>query len=114
MDIFYIIDAEGKNDCPADRQPGAAPTKVLAGAGKAVVAPGQYAYSGTLIVSSLSQLVVSTEFPLSSAWGSVMTWGAAAATSSGAPVLVEITDAPSATPTLDAAAMRKRGMMKYF
>jgi len=28
-------------------------------------------------------------------------------------MIVEITDAPTATPTLDAAGMRKRGMMRY-
>ena len=85
MDIFYILDTQ-KNACPADKQPGAAPTKVLAGAGKAVVT-GQYAYSGTLVVSSNSQLVVSTEFPLSAAWGSVLTWDAATASASGDPVI---------------------------
>jgi hypothetical protein len=123
MDILYILDTS-KNECPADKKPDSAPTKVLAGAGKAVVT-GQYAYSGTLVISSQSRLVVSTEFPLSSAWESVLTWDAAtaSASASGDPVIgisfprtlliiVEITGASTATatPTLDAVAMRRRGM----
>ena len=82
MDIFYILDPS-KNDSPGD----AAPTKVLAGAGKAVVAGGQYAYSGTLVISSQSQLVISTEFPLSAAWGSVLTWDATTPTTTGDPII---------------------------
>jgi hypothetical protein len=85
MDLFYIIGTGGKNDHPADHanyggnshgagyQPTPPPHKAL----KARETAG-FAYSGTLIISSKSQLVVSTEFPLMVDWASLLTWDAAA------------------------------------
>jgi hypothetical protein len=79
MDLFYIIGTGGKNNHPADHgnyggsQPTPPPHKAL----KARETAG-FAYSGTLIISSKSQLVVSTEFPLMADWASLLTWDAAA------------------------------------
>jgi hypothetical protein len=138
MDLFYIIGSDGKNNHPTvkdgSKGPGARYQPKLAIAGKARItaaAPtatptptGGFVYSGTLIVSSNSKLVVSTEFPLMADWASLLTWDLSSATVAPVPVMTGtsfshiadflVTDGPvAATPTLDAAAMRKRGMMKY-
>jgi hypothetical protein len=85
MDLFYIIGTDGKNNHPADHatyggnghgagyQPTPPPHKAL----KARETAG-FAYSGTLVISSKSKLVVSTEFPLMADWASLLTWDAAA------------------------------------
>lgn len=114
MDILYIIGKDGKNNHPADHGTGA----------KMALKPRAtegFAYSGTLVISSSSQLVVSTGFPLMADWSSLLTWEASATGSAFLRNILTIatpsaigngTDA-TATPTLDAAAMRKRGLMKY-
>jgi hypothetical protein len=78
MDLLYIIDDGGKNDHPPP-QPTAQGSP---GWGKAIKAraTGDYAYSGTIVVSSSSQLVVSTAFPLMSDWSSLLYWDDSTAT----------------------------------
>jgi hypothetical protein len=103
MDLFYIIGSGGKNDHPAVKDThggnghGAGYQPKLAGAGKARVtaaaptatpAPTRgFVYSGTLIVSSNSKLVVSTEFPLMADWASLLTWDSSSATAAPVPVM---------------------------
>jgi hypothetical protein len=114
MDLLYIIGKDGKNNHPADRGTG---TKMAL---KPRATEG-FAYSGTLVISSSSQLVVSTGFPLMADWSSLLTWEASATGSAFLRNILTIATASAiangtvatATPTLDAAAMRKRGLMKY-
>jgi len=113
MDLFYILAKDGKNDHP--RGHGGQQIKARA--------TGSYAYSGTLVVSSKSQLVVSTEFPLMSDWSSLLTWATATAavsdipitsmSSPESPLMLAVTNGTArATPSLDVAAMKRRGMMR--
>ena len=76
LDLLYVIDTGGKNDYPPAQPTGGQ------GWGRALKAraTGEYVYSGTIVVSSSSQLVVSTAFPLMSDWSSVLYWDDATAT----------------------------------
>ena len=72
MDLLYIIGANGKNNQPPGHD---------AGGMKRALKPRatqSFPFSGTLIISSSSQLVVSTGFPLMADWSSLLTWEASA------------------------------------
>jgi hypothetical protein len=125
-----VIGSGGKNDHPPSdgrNGPPSPPPPTMAGVGKAratgtVTVSGTFVYSGTLVVSSNSKLVVSTQFLLMADWASLLTWNLSSSTevpimtgttfSHNAELLVTDGTA-SAMPTLDVAAMQKRGMMKY-
>jgi hypothetical protein len=73
LDLLYVVDDDGQNDYP----PGQGYENSPPDPGRAIrVRETDYgfAYSGTVIVSSQSRLVVSTEFPLLAAWSSQLTW----------------------------------------
>jgi hypothetical protein len=81
MNLFYVIESGGKNDHPpSDGGNGPPPPPAaMAGVGKAratgtVTAGDAFVYSGALVVSSNSKLVVSTLFPLMADWASLLTW----------------------------------------